>query len=339
MKQIDEILPKISLFASISLEEIWLISPFIRQFKLDKDEYIIKQGEKAAGVYIIRSGSIHQITRLPNDIEIHLATLGPYDFLGEAALINSNASTFSAKTTTPVEGYILSREYLDSLRIAYPDIGHHITCATMTILSERLMEVDQQIIEVLSQIEVDQITSKSRFFNLKLPMQRSLKSSEPKLDPSITMELFNGFSTDEQDFLTASTHLVGYDKGTILLREHKPEEYIYSIIQGAIEETFIQNGKIAKLYVYSPGQIIGQNSFLSFPVRSTRFTVREDATLLALNKQHAEELRQENRLFWYKLYHNISMSYTNKLVNSSKLLKRLHSEFGYSIKKKKPEVI
>ena len=334
MKEISDILSKISLFEGMSAQEINLIASFVQATSFAPKQDIIKQGQSTPGITIIHTGSVAVSTRLPNDSEIQLAQLGPYEFMSEASLINDNLSTFSAQAITAVSGYLLTRKHLTLLRIAYPDIAHHITRTTMDILSKRLIDIDQKISDILTQIDSDKINSKPRFFNLKLPINRRLKFIEPILDPSIPLEILEDLTEQEQQFLLDHTHLVAYDKGAILLREYKPEDHIYTVIQGAVEETFVHDGKIAKLNVYNPGRIIGQNYFLNFPLRSTRFTVREHATLLALSKQTAQDIKESNSLFWYKLYKNISKSYSNKIRATSKLAKRLHSEFNYLLKNK-----
>ena len=329
LKHVDEILPKISLFEAIPLEELWLISPFIQSIHFKTDELLVKQGEAPPGVIIIRKGSVSLSTRLPNDSVIHIATLGPYEFMSEVALIESNPNTFSARAMTEGEGYLLTRQHLELLRIAYPDIGHHIIRATMSIISKRLADADQQICDVLTYIPTENINTRSTFLKLKLPMQRLLKTSEIVLDPTIPLDIFDELDTKEQQILIERGQLQSFDKGTILLHEEKLEDNIYAIASGAIEEIFIYENRIAKLNVHGPGKLIGQNSFLNFPTRPTRYTVREDAILLALNKEVTKQIKEENRLFWYKLHKNISKSYTKKLQSASKLLKRLHSEFDY----------
>jgi CRP-like cAMP-binding protein len=61
----------------------------------------------------------------------------PGSTIGEAAVLLNQAHTFSARALTPVHVYVLSREALAGLVLAYPALGLHLSADLLAFAAAR----------------------------------------------------------------------------------------------------------------------------------------------------------------------------------------------------------
>lgn len=124
MNIILNILKSIPLFESLSEAEHQSVIEHITLEYFPAHFRLFEKGDLGEAMYIIKSGMV-QI----QDGDKILATLGEGDFLGETALIESQARNASAETLSDVEAFMLKREDLAKLLQSSPEIAQKVQAA------------------------------------------------------------------------------------------------------------------------------------------------------------------------------------------------------------------
>jgi CRP/FNR family cyclic AMP-dependent transcriptional regulator len=133
---VEDTLAAVPLFSEMSRRDLKRLASavIVRQYK--RGEVIVKEGEMAVAFYIIRSGSVDVVRDTDPHKEKVLAALGPGDFFGEMAVLDSYPRSASVKATMDTECLVLSRwDFLAELRS-----NPYIAVQMLPVLSRRLRE-------------------------------------------------------------------------------------------------------------------------------------------------------------------------------------------------------
>lgn len=119
------------------------LAKFSREFA--PGAVLFREGEVGAEMYVIQAGHVQITKRVANGDKV-LATLGPGEFLGEMALLNSKPRTATARVTGGEPARVLS---IDSKRFEQMIANNReITLRLIKKLSARLESADA-LIEIL----------------------------------------------------------------------------------------------------------------------------------------------------------------------------------------------
>jgi len=92
------------LLSGLSDRQLKRLAHFAKVRDLPKDSFVVKQGDKGIGFYVVLDG--HVQVRKGGTI---LARLGPGDFFGELALFDKRARSADVVTLEPTTVVVLSR--------------------------------------------------------------------------------------------------------------------------------------------------------------------------------------------------------------------------------------
>jgi CRP/FNR family transcriptional regulator, cyclic AMP receptor protein len=137
----EDTLATAPLFSELSRRDLKHLAAgaIIRNYK--KGETIVKEGENAVAFYLIRAGTVDIIRGKGSKTQKVLATLGPGEFFGEMALLDSYPRSASAVAKVVTECLVLSRwDFIAELRT-----NPHIAVQMLPVLSRRLREAQQGI--------------------------------------------------------------------------------------------------------------------------------------------------------------------------------------------------
>src|SRR5688500_19197883 len=103
------------LFSALAPAELQLVREQSIERELPADFQIFKEGDPGDGIYVIRSGQV-QISALIEQKERRvLGRLGPGDFFGEMAVLDSEPRSATASTEQPTSLYFIPRESMLAL--------------------------------------------------------------------------------------------------------------------------------------------------------------------------------------------------------------------------------
>lgn len=124
---VEDTLAEVPLFSEMSRRDLKRLASAVIVRPYKRGEMIVKEGEMAVAFYIIRSGGV-DVVRNADSGEKVIATLGPGDFFGEMAILDSYPRSASVRAVMDTECLVLSRwDFLAELRsnpyIACPDVA------------------------------------------------------------------------------------------------------------------------------------------------------------------------------------------------------------------------
>lgn len=147
MENTIELLKKIPLFRTLSLENLFEISSKVEEIRFNENKIIFNVGDEGDSLYIIKSGTVQVIEIDENDNEIILAELGQGSYFGEMALLTGDSRSATIKTFTACTTLKLSKE--DFQELINKHASMYIPIAY--VLSQRLKEGNEK--RVLEELE------------------------------------------------------------------------------------------------------------------------------------------------------------------------------------------
>ena len=114
-------LKSVPLFAGLSKKELELLGRWTDEVDVEKGKFLAEQGRFAYEFFVIEDGSAEVVK---NDKTI--ARLGPGDFFGEIALLESDQRTASVKATSPMTLIVMSGREFRSMENALPQVASEI---------------------------------------------------------------------------------------------------------------------------------------------------------------------------------------------------------------------
>ena len=117
-----------------------------KQIPMKKGQQIIKEGQAANGVYILRSGAVELMTTVEKDFDLPISILrNPGDVFGTSALVPPYQYSLSARCVEDGVLFCMETSALRKLAAEDRDIG----CQMMTNLAahflDRLKETRQEV--------------------------------------------------------------------------------------------------------------------------------------------------------------------------------------------------
>jgi CRP/FNR family transcriptional regulator, cyclic AMP receptor protein len=141
------LLEQIPLFDLLSKKEIKKVSLLIYERKYLKNEFLFKEDNPAAGMFIIKSGAISIERKSESGEPGHLATLTEGDFVGELALLNDSPRSASARCINNTTVIVFFRQDLFNLIDREPALGSKILKELAIMIGERLKETNKTLLK------------------------------------------------------------------------------------------------------------------------------------------------------------------------------------------------
>ena len=268
-------LKKTNIFAHTPENILVSVAERLKEVHVKAGEAIITQGEKGDCMYIITEGLVHVYS-----ISKSIAHLGPKDFFGEFAIIDSEPR--SASVAAEDETHLLR---LDQ--------------STFCALMAEQTEVARGIIKVLCQRLDKMLEKASKIEQIKVDAEESLKTfkEEKELSKEVLLPL-------EKVLILKTISFFSYIPDNIL-------EEIISIIEEVkfkAEEEIVEKGEMGRsMYIITSGQVrvhdgehiitylenrafFGETSVLDTKPWSASVTAEQETCLLRLDQEPLYEL-------------------------------------------------
>jgi CRP-like cAMP-binding protein len=109
---------------------------------------LMKEGELAHGMFVVRDGELEVCKRGRNGHEFCLATLKPGDCVGEMALVDIQPRSASARALTPVTMYVIDQSEIAKLADKDPTAYALLVLNIAREISRRLRVADQVLVDM-----------------------------------------------------------------------------------------------------------------------------------------------------------------------------------------------
>lgn len=131
----------VPLFSELTDQELSLLAASGRRQKLPDKNVIFQEGDSGEVLFIILSGKVKVLLTGKNGQEFILSHLGPGNFFGEMAILESAPRSASVITVEPSDLFLLGQKALTELLKNHPGIAMKI----LKNLSQRLRKVSEQV--------------------------------------------------------------------------------------------------------------------------------------------------------------------------------------------------
>jgi len=139
----EQMLANAPLFAGFGSAELKRLARDLYPRQYQAGDVILKEGEEAAGFYVVSSGQVEVVKDLGGPKETVLTTLGPGDFFGETALLDGYPRTASIRGLEGGEVLVMTRwDFLAGLKNS-PDMAVQI----LRTLARRLRQTNARLTE------------------------------------------------------------------------------------------------------------------------------------------------------------------------------------------------
>jgi CRP/FNR family cyclic AMP-dependent transcriptional regulator len=137
----EDALGNASLFTELSRRDLKRVAGATITRAYKKGETIVKEGETAVAFYLITKGRVNVIHGGDGSSQTAMASLGPGEFFGEMAILDSYSRSASVVATEDTECLVLSRwDFLAELRS-----NPFIAVQMLPVLSRRIRMLQQNV--------------------------------------------------------------------------------------------------------------------------------------------------------------------------------------------------
>ena len=141
-------LQEMTLFAEFSQSEVEGLLDLVETVDYPADACIVKQDETGDCMYVVLEGKVRVVHRRDGR-EFDLATLGPGEFFGELALVDSGPRSADVETLTDCTLMKLEHGALRALAGVYPNAAFKLLIALGRVLVIRMRRGNQKYIDSL----------------------------------------------------------------------------------------------------------------------------------------------------------------------------------------------
>jgi CRP-like cAMP-binding protein len=318
-----EIIRNISLFEGLAPPEIDGVLCVCERVQFEPGACLMRQGQPADSAFILESGLVEVMTRLPGGGEATVATLGPGSVIGEMALLDSGSRLATVMAREPAAGYFLERDGFHMLLAQRNRAAFTIQARVTRTLCARLRELNARI--VASDAPENVAPPADAPAAMASPGARGGPSFDvraflPVLAP------FRGFSAGEIESLADLAQVLELGRGQVLFREGEASTACYVVVRGALEVTGVHNGLRHRVGVLGPGRLCGLNALIEGRPHSMSASARERATLLELGSSAFERLYAGNDRLAARFQGAIARELLQALARTISHLTRLISQ-------------
>ena len=318
-----EIIQGISLFEGLAPSEIEGVLCVCERVCFEPGASLMRQGQPADSAFILESGAVDVMTRLPGGGEAGVATLGPGSVIGEMALLDSGVRSATVVAREPVAGYVLERDGFHMMLAQRNHAAFTIQGRITRSLCRRLRELNARI------IASDAPESVAPAADAAGVSPRAPQRGQPSFDYRAflpVLPLFRSFSAAEVETFAGLTEVLEVGRGQLLFRQGETIETCHVVVRGAVEVTGAQNGLRHRIGVLGPGRLCGVIALIEGQPHSMSAVARERATLLEIGKAAFDRLFTGDDRIATRFQHAINHELLQALARANNHLTRLISQ-------------
>ncbi|MFN3231345.1 MAG: Crp/Fnr family transcriptional regulator [Alphaproteobacteria bacterium] len=128
-----------------------LVCGCAKNVRFDAGQFLLREGETAEDIYMLRAGKVALEIHAPGGPEITFLTLGPGEIVGVSWLVPPYRWTHDARAIEPVRAIALDAACLRGKCDEDHDLGYEMMMRFMPVVVERLQATRLQLLDVYGQ--------------------------------------------------------------------------------------------------------------------------------------------------------------------------------------------
>jgi CRP-like cAMP-binding protein len=139
---------RVGLLQDFSEEDVAALLSCAGHQAFEKDEEVLKQGQRNASLFLVQDGLLH-VRRRVKDREILLGRLEPGNFFGEITLFNPGPTTAAVRGVSAGHLLILRRDQFDDFLSLRPHAALQMVSRILAEMANRLRQTDERLFDTL----------------------------------------------------------------------------------------------------------------------------------------------------------------------------------------------
>ncbi len=135
-----DLLARVPLFQELDPGDLEKIASVLRSETYASEHEIVRIGDVGHSLYVVMEGNV-AVVYPSRSADVELARLGPGEFFGEMAILNSKPRSATVKALDEVTVLVLDKEDFTRIVMETPELALHV----MSALSVRIRNSDEQI--------------------------------------------------------------------------------------------------------------------------------------------------------------------------------------------------
>ena len=319
----EEIIKGISLFEGLGPAEIEGVLCVCERARFEPGTCLMRQGQPADSAFILESGAVDVMTRLPGGGEARVATLGPGSVIGEMALLDSGQRSATVVAREAAAGYFLERDGFHIMLAQRNRAAFTIQGRITRTLCQRLRELNARIVASDAPETVAPAVSGTG------ASPEAAQRGRPSFDVRAflpVLPLFRSFSPAELEAFAGLAEPLELGRGQLLFRQGEASAACFVVVRGAVEVTGAHNGLRHRVGVLGPGRLCGVNALIEGRPHSMSAVARERAMLLEVGKAAFDRLITGDDRVAARFQSAISHDLLQALARANNHLTRLVSQ-------------
>ena len=138
--EIADILKQTDIFSALSQRELKRVARMARVRDFVSGDVIVKEGNKAAGCFIIASGEVEVVKSKNGSSPVVLSKLGPGEVFGEMSVIETRPRFATVRASADTKCVAIKRDDFRSELRMHPEIALKL----FSVLVKRLQDVEKR---------------------------------------------------------------------------------------------------------------------------------------------------------------------------------------------------
>jgi CRP-like cAMP-binding protein len=283
----ESFLRVVPLFAGL---EVPTLGELMSWLELEAGQTLTRQGESADALYIVVSGRVAAIARLPGGRETVLAELGPRDVFGELALLDGGVRTAGVRALEPTLLLSLSAADFRGVVLSRDPGARELRRRIVALACSRLGARHRALAATLDGRPPERAVPAARPEAARRAgtVRRREKAGQP--DPAYLLRLpfFRHFKRRELDDLLARGTIDRVRAGEVLVAEGAQSAGLFVTLNGAVAEMIRRGEHVIRVELLGPGRGFGYASLVAGGCATTATVARERAVVLLIGPAELE---------------------------------------------------
>lgn len=265
------LLPKVPVFSSLPLAELPKIAGAFVTRVYEPDAVIIEQGEVGNELFVLQKGKVSVSVRgAPDESPSRVATLGPGDYFGEAALLKNCPRNATVVATEKAQVKVLTRDVLQSLDID----GLHFPRRKAVRQGDEALGSDD---EGLGHRILAQSAQDKNFIRGAMMKNKNLGA------------LLDKVSGQDLEAMAARAYKMEVQRGTEVIKQGQVKaDHFYIVVKGTFD--VIKNGE--RVMEIGPGGSFGELALIFREPRAATVQATLGGVLWVLRRQDMRTVMQ-----------------------------------------------
>ena len=302
-------------------EEIDNLAALSEPFTVDAGDVLFEEGDAAEAVFIIASGEIESLKRLPGDRALSAARLGPGTAFGEMAMIAGVPRVATARAVTATAGVALDARAVQQLVAGARPGARELVYR----VGQEALRLLRAIVERTAQeLDLDQRATQPMRAIKRAGGELVQVEPAPDEDPYLaTILFFNRFSPAQLHELFGDLRRLAAPRGTELVAEGERLDALLFVLRGAVESTVHHGRAAARVRLSGPGRIVTHLGALDDAPCPYDCRARERVVVLEAPRERLLAIRERDDAAWRLFRHGLYQDVVDAIVHADRPLTRM----------------